>query len=555
MKFWKAASALAIVISLNAAHAEPVGNAILATPQGKLAGEALPDGTRIFRGIPYAKAPVGELRWKPPVIASDWTETRDATKLGDACIQPVGPADGLYTDNPESMSEDCLSLNVWTPKGANKAPVIVWIHGGGLAGGFGGSKMYDGAKFASKGVVLVSINYRLGVLGFLAHPGLSAESPHGVSGNYGLLDQMEALRWVQRNIASFGGDPANVTIAGESAGGLSVMDLMASPLAKGLFAKAIAQSAYMISNAELKEAKHGSPSGEQIGTFLGAALKAPDIAALRAMDAKTLIETAPKLGYAPFPTIDGWVFKKQVVDTFDAGEQAHVPMIAGFNSGEIRTLRFLAPPVPTSAEAYEATIRANYGALADRFLKLYPSSDLDGSVFAATRDGIYGWTAQRMAAKQAQTGAPSYLYYFDHSYPAADAKGIPAFHAAEIPYAFGLIAKGIPLYANWPMPPQTKAETALSEAMANYWTSFAKTGKPVAQGAAAWKPYAKGQAYMAFRAQPVAGNRLLPGSYALHEEVICRWRKAGDKSWLANIGVAAGKVPESSCEPEANTKP
>lgn len=539
-------SLLATVAFSSAAMAQP----IVTTPQGKLAGEALVDGTQVYRGIPYAKAPVGDLRWKPPVPAADWTDTRDATKLGDACIQPVSPADGLYTDNPASMSEDCLSLNVWTPKGAKKAPVMVWIHGGGLTGGFGGSKMYDGQQITSKGVILVSINYRLGVLGFLAHPELSAESPQGVSGNYGLLDQMEALRWVQRNIASFGGDPANVTIAGESAGGLSVMDLMASPLAKGLFHKAIAQSAYMISNAELKEAKHGSPSGEQIGSFLAAKLKAPDLAALRAMDAKALIENAPKFGYAPFPTIDGWVFKKQVVDTFDAGEQAHVPMIAGFNAGEIRTLRFLAPPVPTSAEEYEKTIRSNYGPLANEFLRLYPSSDLDGSVFAATRDGIYGWTAQRMAAKQAKAGAPSYLYYFEHSYPEADARGIPAFHAAEIPYAFGLIASGVPLYANWPKPPKTKPEASLSEAMLDYWTSFTKTGKPVAKGATPWKRYAQGDAYIAFRDKPVAGTKLTPGSYKLHEEVICRWRQADDKPWLANIGVAAGKIPEAVCAAE-----
>ena len=520
--------------------------------QGKLVGETLDDGTRVFRGIPYAEAPVGELRWKPPVAAGGWKGTRDATASGPTCMQvAAGPGtDSVYAETIPAMSEDCLSLNVWTPKGAKKAPVMVWIHGGGLAGGSASSAFYNARNIAAKGdVVVVSINYRLGLFGFLSHPGLSAESPQGSSGNYGLLDQIEALKWVQKNAAAFGGDPANVTIFGESAGGLSVMDLMASPLARGLFAKAIAQSAYMVTNPELKTAAYGAPSGEQIGTIAATMLQAPDVAALRAIDAETLTAAGAKLGFFPQPVIDGWVLEKQVVDTFDAGEQAKVPLIAGFNEGEIRTLRRLAPPIPADATAYETAIRANYGDLAEAFLNLYPSSDVEEAVLAATRDGIYGWTAQRMVEKQAAAGAPAFLYYWDHSYPAADALKIRAFHAMEIPYIFGQVGADAALPEAWPRAPVNADEAALSDALLGYWTSFAKTGRPSASGAAAWPAYGAGRGYMAFRGKPVAAADVLPGSYAFHEEIVCRRRAAG-QMWMANIGVAAGTVPAAACNPK-----
>ncbi|WP_447764141.1 carboxylesterase/lipase family protein [Sphingopyxis panaciterrae] len=523
--------------------------------QGKLTGEALADGTGVFRGIPYAKAPVGELRWKPPVAAEAWQGTRDATKFGPACMQlrATPGTDSVYAEDIPAMSEDCLSLNVWAPKGAKKAPVMVWIHGGGLAGGSSSSAFYDAKNIAAKGVIVVSINYRLGLFGFLSHPGLSAESSHGSSGNYGLLDQIEALKWVQQNAAAFGGDPDNVTIFGESAGGLSVMDLMASPLARGLFDKAIAQSAYMVTNPDLKKAAYGAPSGEQIGQFAASLLKAPDVATLRAIDAETLNAAGPKIGFFPQPVVDGWVLTKQVVDTFDAGEQAKVPMIAGFNAGEIRTLRRLAPAIPADAAAYEKAIRANYGDLAEAFLKLYPASDIEESVLAATRDGIYGWTAQRMAEKQADAGAPAFLYYFEHSYAAADALNIPAFHAIEIPYIFGQAGTDAEMPKSWPRAPVNAEEAALSDALLGYWTSFAKTEQPSAKGAAAWAAYGPTRAYVAFRAKPVAETGVLPGSYALHEEVVCR-RRAANQAWMANIGVAAGTIPATPCNTKRNAR-
>jgi para-nitrobenzyl esterase len=394
---------------------------------------------------------------------------------------------------------------------------------------------------------VVSINYRLGVLGYLAHPALSAESPLGVSGNYGLLDQIEALRWVRRNIAAFGGDPANVTIAGESAGGLSVMYLLAAPPARGLFAKAISESGYMVSTPELKQAKFGAPSAEAAGVALAAKLHAPDLAALRAMDARTLTTAAAVAGYAPYGVIDGRTLPRQLVETFDRGEQAPVPLLAGFNSGEIRSLRFLAPPRPASAAAYEAAIRERYGDLADDVLRLYPATDPEESVLATTRDALYGWSAERLVAKQTALGQPAYLYFFDHGYPAADAAGLHGFHASELPYVFGTAER---LPAHWPKPPATTAETALSEAMIGYWTSFARTGAPTAAGAPAWPAYGARHAYMAFAEAPHRGTQFMPGMYALHEQAVCR-RRRQDMAWNWNVGVVSPRLADvgGGCRP------
>jgi para-nitrobenzyl esterase len=444
------------------------------------------------------------------------------------------------------LSEDCLFLNVWALKGARNAPVFVWIHGGSLTTGSSSETLYDGKKLAERGVVVVSINYRLGALGYLAHPQLSAESPDGVSGNYGLLDQIEALRWVKRNIAAFGGDPANVTIAGESAGGLSVMYLMASPPARGLFAKAIAESAYMISTPELKQARFGEQAAEAMGTKLALALGAKDIAALRAMDAKKLVDAAGKSGYIPFGTIDGRVLPRQLVEVFDRGEQAPVPILAGFNSGEIRSLRFLIPPVPADAATYEAAIRSRYGDLADDFLKLYPSTHLEESILAITRDALYGWTAQRLVMKQAALGHRSFLYFFDHSYPTAEAAGLHGFHASELPYVFGTADRTPPF---WPKVPATPAETALSNAMIDYWTSFARTGEPSAAGQPRWPAYESTRAYMAFADMPRPATHLMPGMYELLEQIVCRRRASGTQPWNWNVGIVAPVLPprEDSC--------
>jgi len=532
--------ALALILALGVstpavAQPGPIVQAPAGAAQGQTVGEL-----SVFKGLPYALPPTGWRRWRPPVAAPTWKGVRDAGQFGPACYQPGSRPGSIYASDLASMSEDCLSLNIWTPAKAQKAPVIVWIHGGSLTSGSSSEAMYDGARLAGQGVVVVSINYRLGVLGYLTHPGLSVESREGVSGNYGLLDQIAALRWVNRNIAAFGGDPANVTIAGESAGALSVMYLMAAPQARGLFAKAIAQSAYMISTPQLRASTFGDIPAETVGGYVAFKLGAKDVAGLRAMGAAEITDAAAKAGYIPFGTIDGRVLPRQLVDVFDLGEQAPVPILAGFNSGEIRSLRFLAPPPPADAQTYETLIRERYGDLADAYLKLYPAQDLAESVLAAPRDALYGWTAERLVAKQAAAGAPSFLYLFDHGYPAAEAAGLHAFHASEIPYVFGTADRTPPA---WPKVPGTAGEGALSEAMVGYWTSFARDGAPSARDQPPWRPYAADRSYMAFADTPKAGAHLMPGMYELNEQVVCRRRAKGGIPWNWNVGVVSPPLP------------
>jgi para-nitrobenzyl esterase len=444
------------------------------------------------------------------------------------------------------MSEDCLSLNIWAPADARNAPVMIWIHGGSLVTGTGSEAMYDGARLAQQGIIVVSINYRLGVLGYLAHPALSAESRRNISGNYGLLDQIEALRWVRRNIGAFGGDASNVTIAGESAGALSVMYLMAAPDAHGLFHRAIAQSAYMITMPTLRNSPYADlPAAEPVGIWLGTQVGANDLPALRSMDAEALTNAAVRAGYFPLGNIDGRILRRQLVDVFDRGEQAHVPILTGFNAGEIRSLRMLLPPPPADADAYTTEIRARYGDLADAFLALYPASDIGESMLATTRDAMYGWTSERLVLRQTAAGAPSYLYYFDHEYPAATALGLHAFHAAEIPYVFGTASRTPP---RWPVPPSTPEETQLTDAMVSYWATFVRDGAPRAEGQAEWRPYGAEQAYMAFEDAPRMRADVLPGAYELHEEVVCRRRAQGAIAWNWNVGVISPPLPADTSE-------
>lgn len=520
-------------------------NPIVQAPAGALEGRM--DGAiRVFKGIPFAAPPVGALRWRPPQPAARWQGVRSAQDFGAACIQPRPRVETIYTSDLGALSEDCLTLNVWTPAEARGAPVFVWIHGGALSGGSSREMLYDGARLASRGIIVVTINYRLGVLGYLAHPGLSSESPNHISGNYGLMDQIQALRWVHDNIAAFGGDPANVTIAGESAGGLSVMYLMATPAARGLFAKAIAESAYMVSAQELKMPHHGTPSAEAIGQQLSVAVHAPDVASLRGLDAQALTDAATAMGFFPFPAIDGRLLQRQLVETFDRGEQAHVPLLAGFNSGEIRSLTFLTPPPPANAAAYETAIRAHYGDLAPEFLRLYPSDNLQESMWATTRDALYGWTAERLVAKQTAAGAPGYLYLFDHGYPAMEAAHLHAFHASELPYVFGNLDRTPRL---WPQIPATDQEHALADAILDYWSSFARSGTPSSAHAPVWRPYSAARAYMHFADDgPRAEEHVFPGMYELHEQAVCRRRAAGNQPWNWNVGIISPALnPSPQC--------
>jgi para-nitrobenzyl esterase len=522
-------------------EASPVVNAPAGSVRGVREGDA-----NVFRAIPYALPPTGERRWRPPAPMPRWNEVRTVQQAGAACVQPA-MAPGPYNRGPKVlMNEDCLTLDVTAPVDARNAPVMVWIHGGTLIWGSAQSKMYSGREFAKRGVVLVSINYRLGVLGYLAHPELSKESADDVSGNYGLLDQIAALRWVRENIASFGGDAGNVTIFGESAGALSVEYLLASPAAHGLFERAIVQSGYLFTMPELRQARYEEQSAESIGAALATKLGASSIAKMRAMDARELVDATAVAGYAPYGTIDGKILPRQLVDTFDRGEQAPVPLIAGFTSGEIRGLRFLLPPAPASASVYANDVTARYGDLADEYLRLYPPRDLDKTQLAATRDVVFGWASERLVRKQAALGQRSFLYYFDHDYPNAAAMDLTAFHASEVPFVFGTF-DATP--AGWPAIPNTTGERQLAGAILDYWTSFARDGQPSATNGPSWAPFAPRSSYMTFGDAPQLSSQFMPGMFELHEQIMCRRRAGGTQSWNWRSGSIAPVIagPVAAC--------
>ena len=295
----------------------------------------------------------------------------------------------------------------------------------------------------------------------------------------------------------------------------------------------------MISTPELKQQRFGAPSAEEAGAKVAAALHAPNLAALRAMQPQALTTAAAAAFFAPFGVVDGHILPKQLVEVFDRGEQARVPLLAGFNSGEIRSLRFLAPPAPASAAEYERIIRERYGDLADEFLRLYPSNNLNESVIATTRDALYGWTSERLAAKQAALGIPSFLYLFDHGYPNADSAGLHAFHASELPFVFGTAERTPP---HWPKIPASPQEAALSAAMLDYWSSFARSTEPRAANQPEWPSYGSGGAYMNFTDVPHPSAHLFPGMYTLHEEAVCRRLSAG-LAWNWNVGVISPPLP------------
>jgi len=540
-------SALAVLLLTGCSQPETASAPRVQTASGTVQG-ARANGVVSFKGIPYAEAPVDELRWRAPQPVRPRDDVLEATAFGPSCVQQSIPATSIYNDPPTAMSEDCLSLNVWAPEHAADAPVMVWIHGGSLRIGGAAQAMYDGTVFAKRGIVFVSVNYRLGALGWMAHPELSAESPHGVSGNYGLLDQIEALRWVRENVAAFGGSPDNVTVMGESAGALSVTYLLTSPLAEGLFDKAIVQSTNLRAFPELDQAVFGLPSAEDTGLRMGRALGRTTIAGLREMDAETLTQETARLRFSSQGTIDGWSLPEQIIDVLDRNAQAPLPLLAGFNSDELRTQRILVPEAPGTPEEYERLIRCGYGSRADAYLAIYPSDDPEQSTFDAVRDTIYGWTGEHLVRSQTDIGAPAYLYMFDHCYPAAEALGICGFHASELPFVFGQTGEDAALTANWPAPVDDTDE-ALSAAMIDYWASFAATGQPVSEAGPDWLPYAQDQSFMRFDGAPHLGRDPVPGMYEFHRDWVARQRSQGEQ-WFLQVGINAPQT----CQTEGSAE-
>src|SRR5947209_438507 len=375
-----------------------------------------PSGVRVFKGVPFAQPPAGDLRWKPPQPVKDWDGVRQATKFGPRCMQ--APVFGDMNFRSDGMSEDCLYLNVWTPakSGGERLPVLVYFYGGGFVAGDGSEPRYDGESIAAKGVVAVTINYRLGVFGFLAHPELTKESPHHASGNYALLDQAAALRWVRDNIAAFGGDPRRVTIAGESAGSVSVSAQMASPVSKDLIAGAIGESGSVLSTMRRVPLAPAEAEGVKFAASVGA----DSLAALRALTTEQL-QQATKQPLGRFPiTVDGYFFPKDPALIYAAGRQAHVPLLVGWNSEEMTWLALLRGKEPTP-ENYEKAVREQLGARADEALKLYPASTREEVIASATDlagDRFIGYSTWKWFDLHAKTGgSPVFRYFYAHPRP------------------------------------------------------------------------------------------------------------------------------------------
>jgi para-nitrobenzyl esterase len=448
---------LIAALPLAAAITDPVR-----VEQGQLSGIPGSDpDVRVYKGIPFAAPPVDDLRWRAPKPAADWPGVRKADQFSSTCMQTPYPEGSLYRSEPQPVSEDCLYLNIWTAakSASDKRPVMVWIHGGAFTRGSGSTPVYNGENFAKKGVVLVTVNYRLGIFGFFAHPELTQESEHHSSGDYGILDEIAALQWVQKNIAAFGGDPKRVTIFGESAGSWAVNVLVASPLAKGLFQRAIGESGAnfnrMTKLADLEK------SGERAGS----------IKELRAKSAEDMMKTQGAFSV----NVDGWLLPTDVMTIFEKGQQNDVPILIGSNADE--GTAFMPPKITIAG--LQATAKQRFGANADRFSQIYPATSDEEAWTASAhlmRDQTFGLQMRTWARMQTKTGmAPAYLYYFSHVPPGAKYYG--AYHASEIAYVFGT-------GRNW-----EEADRKLSEIMSSYWVNFAATGNPNSKALPDWQKY------------------------------------------------------------------
>jgi para-nitrobenzyl esterase len=436
-------------------------------------------GVLVFKGIPFAAPPVGELRWKPPAPAGAWSGVREANAFGPNCMQ--GSANGgafpPHGGDRSSvrMNEDCLYLNVYTTSASRggKRPVMVWIHGGALTSG--AAAIYEGEELAQKGVVVVTINYRLGVFGFFAHPNLTSESEHRASGNYGVLDQIAALKWVQRNVSAFGGDPTRVTIFGESAGSWSVNLLMAAPLAAGLFHRAIGESGGEFAPGRtLAEA-------EQAGAKFAESIGARSLADLRGKPADDL---AGANGFQTRANVDGWVLPDDVHTIFTQRRQNDVPLLIGSNADE----GTIFTQANVTADSFREQSRRRFGQDAAEFLNLYPfTSDQEAwrAQAASMRDQTFGWEMRTWARQQTRTGKSRvYLYYFSRVPPGPNAARVGSQHGAEIPYVFNWVNGETGSDAAW-----QDVDRKLADDVSSYWVNFASTGDPNGKGLGKWPPF------------------------------------------------------------------
>jgi len=430
----------------------------------------------VFKGIPYAEPPVGKLRWTPPRPPHSWVGVRKADHFSDACSQ-------VFPKGDFPKSEECLYLNVWTPAKSSAAalPVMVWIHGGGLQVGCSCEPLYDGEELAKKGFVVVTLNYRLNIFGFFAHPELTKESPHHASGNYGLLDQLAALQWVQRNIRAFGGDSKKVTIFGQSAGAFSVIAQVASPLSKGLFRAAISESGG-VGAGFMRTTLASLPESETEGVKFADSVGVHSLADLRALPAEKLLPVAG----SHQANVDGWFLPESPIDLYAAGKINKVPMILGSNSDEAQ--HFLRSAL--SAKEYTEQAQKKYGADADEFLALYPS-DSDQTAKVSQQRQFADRTAfgeQKLAADISRSGPKVYLYYFDYldeggynAEPPTLGLRLGADHGAELPYVFGLLN-------HWKTAVPDE-DVKLQNIVMQYWASFAKNLDPNGGGLPTWDPF------------------------------------------------------------------
>ncbi len=460
------------------------------TDKGEVAGKLSDDGhVRAFLGIPFAAPPVGPLRWKPPQPAERWKDVRSAQSYGSHCMQVNQFADMVFHD--PGASEDCLTLNVWTPTdvapGA-KLPVMVWIYGGGYYAGSTSERRQDGESFAHKGVILVSMNYRLNIFGFFAHPALAAENSQHAAGNYGLMDQAAALQWVKRNIAAFGGDPSNITLFGESAGSFSVSSQMASPMAKDTLAHAIGESGGAFSSTSLPSST-AAVAGVKDEAFARDVLGKTSLADLRAMSAADIVKAvegqkSPAVRFGP--DVDGLFLPDSVPAVYAAGRQAHIPLLAGWNRDEGGT-----PRDNVTLETYRKSAQTTWGPHADEFLKAYSATTDEearrSSADLAADRFIAASTWEWIEAQVKTGGAPVYRYKFDR--PSPGDKFHPAtsgvFHSSEIEYVFGNLQVR-------PAAPWKPEDYKLSDQMQDYWINFAKTGNPNGPGLPDWPVYVRG---------------------------------------------------------------